>query len=70
LHKHNLIIYWKKGEITWKPFQIDWRHLYKKGQRIRKERQSKIKEVADKEEMKNRTTSPLEEDKWESISNF
>jgi hypothetical protein len=20
LHKHNLIINWKKGEITWKPF--------------------------------------------------
>jgi hypothetical protein len=36
LHKHNPIINWKKGEITWKPYQIDWRCLYKKGQRIRK----------------------------------
>jgi hypothetical protein len=63
LHKYNPIINWKKGEITWKPFQIDWRCLYKKGPRIKKERQPKIKEVADKEETKNRTTSPLEEDK-------
>jgi Spy/CpxP family protein refolding chaperone len=63
LHKHNLIIDWKKGEISWKPFRIDWRHLYKKGQRIRKEQQSKIEEVVDKEETKNRMTSPIEEDK-------
>jgi hypothetical protein len=46
-----------------KPFQIDWKHLYKKGQQIRKERQPKIEEVADEEETKNRTTSPLGEDK-------
>jgi hypothetical protein len=63
LHKYNPIINWKKGEITWKPFWIDWRCLYEKGQRIRKEWQPKIEEVADKEETKNRTTSPLEEDK-------
>jgi hypothetical protein len=63
LHKYNPIIDWKNGEITWKPFQIDWRRLYKKGQRIRKEQQPKIEEVADKEETKNRTTSPLKEDK-------
>jgi hypothetical protein len=63
LHKHNPIINWKKGEITWKPFRIDWRCLYKKGQRIRKEWQPKIEEVADEEETKNRMTSPLEEDK-------
>jgi hypothetical protein len=63
LHKDNPIIDWKKGEITWKPFQIDWRHLYKKGQRIRKEQQPKIEEVVDKEETKNRMTSPLKEDK-------
>jgi hypothetical protein len=37
LYKHNLIINWKKGEITWKPYQIDWRFLIEKGQRIRKE---------------------------------
>jgi hypothetical protein len=30
LHKYNLIINWKKGKITWKPFQIDWRRLYEK----------------------------------------
>jgi hypothetical protein len=63
LHKYNLIIDWKKGEITWKPFQIDWRCLYEKGQRIRKKQQPKIEEVADEEETKNRMTSPLEEDK-------
>jgi Reverse transcriptase (RNA-dependent DNA polymerase) len=63
LHKHNQIINWKKGEITWKPFQIDWRHLYKKGQWIREEWQPKIEEVVDKEETKNRTTFPLEENK-------
>jgi hypothetical protein len=34
-----------------------------KRQRIRKERQPKIEEIADEEETKNRTTSPLEEDK-------
>jgi hypothetical protein len=63
LHKHNPIIDWKKGEITWKPFQIDWRCLYEKGQRIRKEQQPKIEEVVNEEETKNRTTSPLEEDR-------
>jgi hypothetical protein len=63
LYKHNPIIDWKKGEITWKLFQIDWRHLFEKGQRIRKEQQPKIEEVADEEEMKNRMTSPLEVDK-------
>jgi hypothetical protein len=31
LHKHNPIIDWKKGEITFKPFRIDWRRLMKKG---------------------------------------
>jgi hypothetical protein len=34
LHKYNLIIDWKKGEITFKPFQINWRRLMKKGKRI------------------------------------
>jgi hypothetical protein len=34
LHKHNPIIDWKKGEITFKPFQIDWRRLMEKGRRI------------------------------------
>jgi hypothetical protein len=62
LHKHNLIIDWKGG-ITWKSFQIDWRCLYKKRQRIRKEQQPEMEEVADEEETKNRTTPPLEEDK-------
>jgi hypothetical protein len=52
-HKHNPIIDWKKGEITWKPYQIDWRHLIEKGQRIRKKWQPKIEEVVDKEEKKN-----------------
>jgi hypothetical protein len=30
LHKYNLITNWKKGEITFKPFQIDWRCLLNK----------------------------------------
>jgi hypothetical protein len=25
LHKHNPIIDWKKGEITWKPLKINWK---------------------------------------------
>jgi hypothetical protein len=52
LHKHNLIIDWKKGEITFKPFRIDWQ-----------EQQPKIEEVVDEEELKNRTTLPIVEDK-------
>jgi hypothetical protein len=31
LHKYNSIIDWKKGEIIFKPFQIDWNCLMKKG---------------------------------------
>jgi hypothetical protein len=31
LHKYNPIIDCKKGEITFKPFQIDWRRLMEKG---------------------------------------
>jgi Retroviral aspartyl protease len=34
LHKYNPIIDWKKGEITFKPLQIDWRHLMGKGKQI------------------------------------
>ena len=33
LHKHNPIIDWKKGEITWKPPKIDWKKLLKKEQK-------------------------------------
>jgi hypothetical protein len=62
LHKYNPIIDWKKGEITFKPFQIDWRCLMEKGKQIWQEQQSKIEEVVDKE-MKNRTTLPLKENK-------
>jgi RNase H-like domain found in reverse transcriptase/Reverse transcriptase (RNA-dependent DNA polymerase) len=63
LHKHNLIINWKKGEITFEPFQIDWRRLIKKGKWIRQEQQPKIEEVADEEESKNRMTFSLKKDK-------
>jgi gag-polyprotein putative aspartyl protease len=35
LHKYNLIINWKKGEITFKPFQIDWGCVMEKGKQIR-----------------------------------
>jgi hypothetical protein len=34
LHKYNPIIDWKKGEITFKPFQIDWKCLIEKGKQI------------------------------------
>jgi hypothetical protein len=63
LHKYNPIIDWKKGEITFKPFQIDWRRLMEKGKRIRQEQQPKIEEVVDEEEQKNRMTSPLKDNK-------
>jgi hypothetical protein len=63
LHKYNPIIDWKKGEITLKPFQIDWRCLMEKGKRIWQEQQPKIEEVVDDEETKNRTTLPLKETK-------
>jgi hypothetical protein len=63
LHKYNPIIDWKKGEITFKPFRIDWRRLIEKGKWIWQEQQPKIEEVVDEEERKNQTTLPLEEDK-------
>jgi hypothetical protein len=63
LHKHNPIIDWKKGEITFKPFQIDWRCIMEKGKQIQQEQQPKIEEVVDKEELKNWTTLPIVEDK-------
>jgi Retroviral aspartyl protease len=50
LHKYNLIIDWKKGEITFKPFQIDWRCLMERGKQIQQEQQPKIEEVVDNEE--------------------
>jgi hypothetical protein len=63
LHKYNLIIDWKKGEITFKPFRIDWRHLMKKGKQIGQEQQPKIEEVVDDKETKNQMTLSLKEDK-------
>jgi hypothetical protein len=36
LYKYNPSINWKKGEIAWKPYQIDWKCLYAKGQKIRR----------------------------------
>jgi hypothetical protein len=65
LHKYNPIIDWKKGEVTFKPFRIDWRCLMEKGKQIRQEQQPKIEEVVDDEERKNWTTLPLKEDKLE-----
>jgi Reverse transcriptase (RNA-dependent DNA polymerase) len=63
LHKYNPIINWKKGEITFKFFRIDWRRLMEKGKQIRQEQQPKIEKVADNEEPRNKT-------RWESISNY
>jgi hypothetical protein len=63
LHKYNLIINWKKGKITFKPFQIDWRCLMEKGKWVWWEQQPKIEEVVDDEEPKNQMTLPLKEDK-------
>jgi hypothetical protein len=63
LHKYNPIIDWKKEEVTFKPFRINWRRLIEKGKQIRQEQQPMIKEVVDDEERKNRTTLPLKEDK-------
>jgi hypothetical protein len=34
LHKYSPIINWKKGKISFKPFQINWRHLMEKGKQI------------------------------------
>jgi Retroviral aspartyl protease len=63
LHKYNPIIDWKKGEITFKPFQIDWRCLMEKDKQIWQEQQPKIEGVVDNEEPRNWTTLPLEKDK-------
>jgi Reverse transcriptase (RNA-dependent DNA polymerase) len=63
LHKYNPIIDWKKEEITFKPFRINWRHLMEKGKQIRQEQQPKIEEVVDREEPRNQTTLPLKENK-------
>jgi hypothetical protein len=63
LHKYNPIIDWKKGEVTFKPFQIDWRRLMEKGKQIQMEQQPKIEEVVDNEESKKRMTLPIVEDK-------
>jgi hypothetical protein len=63
LHKYNQIINWKKGEITFKPFQIDWRRLMEKGKQIRQEQQPRIEEVVDNKKLKNQTTLPLKENK-------
>jgi hypothetical protein len=56
LHKYNLIIDWKKGKITFKPFQINWRHLMEKGKQIQQEEQPKIEEVVDDKKPKNPPT--------------
>jgi hypothetical protein len=63
LHKYNPNIDWKKGEVTFKPFQIDWRRLMEKGKRIRQEQQPQIEEVKDDDKSKNQTTLPLKEEK-------
>ena len=63
LRKHNPIIDWRKGEVSWKFWKIDWRCLFKKGRENQKARQPKMEEVFDEEEKKNHTMTPLEEDR-------
>jgi hypothetical protein len=63
LHKYNPITDWKKGEITFKSFQIDWRCLIEKGKQIQQEQQPKIEKVVDDKKLKNQMTLPLKEDK-------
>jgi Reverse transcriptase (RNA-dependent DNA polymerase) len=63
LHKYNPIINWKKGEVTFKPFKIDWRRLMEKGKRIRQEQQPEIEEVVDDKKQNNQTTLPIVENK-------
>ena len=67
LHKHNPIIDWKKGEITWKPLKIDWRRLVEKGQKNKQAQQPKVEQIVDEEEKKNHTILPLEEDRNEIL---
>ena len=67
LHKYNLIIDWKKGEIEWQPLKIDWRALIEKGKQIRRTQQPKVEEVVDEEEMLNQTTNRLETEEKETI---
>jgi Retroviral aspartyl protease len=63
LHKYNPIIDWKRKEITFKPFQINWKCFIEKGKQIRQEQQPKIEEVVDEEETKNQMTLSLKENK-------
>ena len=63
LHKHNLIIDWKKGKITWKSPKIDWKKLLKKEHKDKQIQRPKIEEILDEEERKNHTTTPMEEDR-------
>src|SRR5271168_133026 len=67
LHKHNPIIDWKKGEISWKPIKIDWRRLLEKGRKNRQAQQPKIEEVVDEEKRKNHTSIPLEQNRNEIL---
>ena len=67
LHKFNLIIDWKKGEIKWQPLKIDRRALVEKGKQIRRAQQPKVEEVVDEEEILNQTTNRLETEEKETI---
>jgi hypothetical protein len=61
LHKYNPIINWKKGEITFKPFRIDWRRLMKKGKQIQQEHKIKMKEGFEPKSFKNYNLTPAEQ---------
>ena len=67
LQKNNPIIDWKKGELTWKPFKIEWRRLFEKGKQIRALQQPTIEEVADEEEGRNHTMIPMNKEEKDIV---
>jgi hypothetical protein len=56
LHKYNPIIDWKKGEIIFKPFQINWRCLWRKANKFNRNNNPRLRKL---QIMKNRRTGQL-----------
>ena len=59
LHKHNHIINWKTGKITWKDFQLNFQKWFEKKKPIPK---TTIEGQSDEEEEKNQTQNPIDTD--------